>query len=130
MAMRIIAISLLLFAAAAQAGESPAFAKPGAPQAQEIWFSCRVTVARPGRPLGSLDVIVYTAIFQHKAADTVDYNATFGEHVTQTYGLQGNHSGLCSGARSEADAQQNLDYWTTNKNNPSQIQVVKTGWTP
>jgi hypothetical protein len=127
--MRKLAIILLMFAAAAQAGESPAYGKPGAQPPKNQWVFCRVTIARPGRPLGSNDIIVYTAAMPMTAANWHDYGIAFGEYVTRRYGLQGNRRAECFGAKSREEGQSSLDYLTTNKNNPSQIQVVKTGWT-
>ncbi len=127
--MRTIAICLSLLMASAQAGESQPHAKPGARPPASRWVFCRVTVARPGRPLGSVDVIVYTAATPMTAANWDDYGNAFGAYVTKKYGLQGQHTGQCFGANSREEGQRSLDYLTTNQNNPSQIQVVKTGWT-
>lgn len=127
--MRNLAIFLLIFTAAAQAGESPAYAKPGAKPQSNPWVFCRVTVARPGRPLGSNDIIVYTASMPMTAANWHDYGNAFGAYVTKRYGLAGHRKAECFGAKSQEEGQSSLDYLTTNKNNPSQIQVIKTGWT-
>ncbi|MGH8130387.1 MAG: hypothetical protein ACRES3_05985, partial [Steroidobacteraceae bacterium] len=108
-------------------GEGPAFAKPGAQAPQDLWVICRITVARPGRPLGSQEVVVYTAIMPRVLANDVVYRVAFGQFVAKTYGITG-HDGDCATVKTEAGAQQTLDYLTTNKHYPSQIQVVKTGW--
>ncbi|MGQ0383687.1 MAG: hypothetical protein ACT4UP_03240 [Gammaproteobacteria bacterium] len=127
--MRAIILTLMIFAIAAHAGESPPYGKPGAQPPKNQWIFCRVTIARPGRPLGSNDVIVYTGSTPMKQVNWHDYGIAFGAYVTKQYGLQGHRTGQCFGANSREEGQRSLDYLTTNQNNPSQIQVVKTGWT-
>jgi hypothetical protein len=128
-AMRFLALCMLLFVALAEAGESPAYGPSTTPeQLAQRWIFCRLTTARPGRTVRSPDITVYTSLMPQRGKPVADIAQAFSAFVEKTYGIQ-NHRADCGGTNTEAQAQQALDFWTTNKANPSQILVVKTGWT-
>ncbi len=128
--MRYLTILLFLFqlVSTALAGESSGFADPSKPKVEQtFWEVCRLTIARPGRPMGSLDIVVYTSLMPRGQINESDYNFAFAAYVEKTYGVRGGAE--CGAVKSEAEAQHILDFWTTNKADPSQITVIKTGWT-
>ena len=124
--MRRLALCILLLAPLAHAGESQPYVAVPKP-AQELWMTCRVTIARPDRPPGSTDIVVYSSVTPRRQNGEADVGQAFAAFVEKTYGVRG---GLhCATSQSEADAEKYLDYMTTNTANPSQITVVRTGWT-
>ncbi len=126
--MRYLTILLFLFVSTAHAGESSGFDDPSKPKVtQTLWEVCRLTIARPGRPPGSLDIVVYTSLMPRGQINESDYRNAFAAYVEKTYGVRGGAE--CGAVKSEAEAQHMLDFWTTNKADPSQITVIKTGWT-
>lgn len=126
--MRSLAVLLLSIVSTAHAGEGPAYADPAAVNRAQLgqWIFCRLGVKADAVP-GSTNMIVYTSIMPYDSVNVVDYAAEFTAHVQAAYGVQGRAQ--CTVSTTEAQAQQSLDYLTTNKANPSQMKVVKTGWT-
>lgn len=125
--MRRLALCILLIAPMAHAGESRPYGPAVKPEPTQTWMACRLTIAKPDRPLGSLEVIVYTMVTLRNEVTEADVSRTYSAFVEMTYGVRGGVD--CASTKTEADAQQYLDYWTTNKAYPQQFTVIETGWT-
>ena len=123
--MRYLAVGLLLFVSAAQAGESRPYG-PG-PSAEELarqWIYCRLGV-RTGTAPRTNQMTVYTSIMPMGPGQQTDYNQAFSDFVSKTYGIP-QHRAQCTVAKNEADARQALEYLTSNNGN---LTIVPTGWT-
>ncbi len=124
--MRRLALCILLIAPIVHAGESPPYGPAVKPKPTQLWMACRMSIPKPDRPMGSQDVVVYTAVTPRPSnVNESDVHLAFAAFVEKTYGVRNTVD--CGSTQSEAQAQQSLDFWTTNKAYPQQFTVVKTG---